>query len=95
MATKVEKSGVYRAKDGSAFYLAEGAQVDEAVLDGLKLDQGATDERNAPRDEAVYLGGVRDAPQDVDAKATITTRAMVGGAPENKAAPAKTEKNAE
>jgi hypothetical protein len=74
---KVEKGGVYRAKNGTALYLAEGAQVEEEVLAGLTLDQGATDKRNAPRDDAVYLGGTRDVPQD----------RMVSGAPENKAAP--------
>lgn len=90
---KVEKGGVYRHKDGTAVYLSEGAEVEESLLDGLSLDSGATEKR-AKEAEPAFALGIQDAPQNQPAEETWSGR-MVSGAPENKAAPAKTEKKGE
>lgn len=84
MLKKVEKSGVYRYPDGSAVHLTEGAQVDERVLAEAKHDEAATKAFNAVPERGFVGATITDAPQDVNPRDTITTRAM-GAAPENKA----------
>ena len=91
---RVEETGVYRAKDGSAVYLAEGTMVDDAVLADLSHDAAATEENAKPAERGFSPTGTRDAEQDVDAKSTIVTRAM-SAAPENKAMPPAEQKDAE
>lgn len=96
MATKrVEKTGTYKHADGSSVYWTEGAEVDEALLDQMSLDADATKRRGEERGPTFNYGGIADAPQDVDAKATITTRAMAAGAPENKAAGSAPQRKAD
>lgn len=87
--TKVEKTGVYRNDAGHAVYLAEGAQVDEAVLKGYTLDAEASKDYGKEA-ERPYFGGVQDAPQDQKAEDTWSSRSA-GPAPENRMQPAPSE----
>lgn len=80
---KIEKTGVYRAKDGHALYLQKGATPGEGVTDHYAYDAAATEDYVA-FPEGVYFHGVQDAPQDQKAEDTWSGR-MVSGAPENKA----------
>ena len=83
MATrKVEKTGVYRDKNGNAVYLVEGAMVDETVLANAELDAAASkDYVSAP--EPDYFGRIVDAPQDQKAEDTWSGR-NAGPSPENR-----------
>lgn len=91
---KVEKTGVYRAKNGHAVYLQEGQPIADTVLDNYEFD-GAGTKDFAMQPESSYFGGIQDAPQNQKAEDTWSGR-MVKGAPENKAmkAPGDTKSDA-
>lgn len=81
---RIDKTGVYRHKDGTAVYLVEGQSYPDDVMKSLEYDGGATKERTEAR-EPDRFGFVTNAPQDQKPEDTWSSGRMVRGAPENKA----------
>jgi hypothetical protein len=86
---KVDKTGVYRSKDGHAVYLTEGSMADERMLKDYSLDAEASTDFGK-ESERSYFGGVQDAPANQKAEDTWSSRSA-GPAPENRMEPAPSE----
>lgn len=89
----VKKTGVYRAKDGTAIYLNEGDPVPAHVMGQVAFDAEGTKDFTAPAQETDLFSYVTDAPQNQRAEDTWSDKRMVAGAPENKAMPVASAEN--
>lgn len=83
----VDKTGVYRAKDGTGIYLNQGDAVAAHVWDQVSYDADGTKDFNAPAQETDLFSFVKDAPQNQKAEDTWSDKRMVPGAPENRMEP--------
>jgi hypothetical protein len=80
----VDKTGVYRAKDGTGIYLNQGDPVAQHVWDQVTYDAEGTEAHNAPATETDLFSYSKQAPQDQKATDTWSDKRMVPAAPENR-----------